>query len=205
MNSRQAYGNTSDDAVSVARAVVEAINGLRTVLGEVAARTAPGSYSGVDASNTGAASITVPVSLSTELIEIDLATSPNTGGSDLWARFTQGGVPLSGATDYSWSNLRGATFTNNAAAPQFQIATGLQGATGSLRFRSFKLNSSNFRKTFAWDGFIMDNATGLPITISGGGRFNLNTTIPVDGIQFLLSAGVFSGLAFGAKYTAFST
>ena len=204
MNSRQNFSGTSDDAISVARAVVEAINGLQTVLTAVAARTAPGSYSGIEV-GTGIPFLTFPIPLTADLVEIDFTASPVTPGADLWARFTQGGVVLAGATDYSWSNLRGATLTNNIGQPQFQIATNLVNAASNLRFRLFRPNGSANRKTMSWDGFIMDNPSQLPVTISGGGRFNLNTTIPIDGVQFLYSTGGFNQTQFGTKYTQFST
>lgn len=196
-------GGTSDDMITVGLSIAQAINETRAALVAVAARTAPGSYSGTELA-AGAASFTVPIPLTADLVEIDLSVSPVIGGGDLWARFTQGGVPLSGATDYMWANLRAASFSNSGADAKFQVATSLLGAVGSLRLRAFKPNGSSNRKTLTWDGFFVDNATSFPITINGGGRFMLNTNIPIDGIQFLFSAGAVSPAFIGTKYTAFS-
>jgi len=181
-------GGTGDDAISVWRAVVEAINSLRKVAQTIANQNASNGTISMSSAST-AATFEVALPPVAELIEGTISISPATDGANLWSRFGAGGTIFNGAGDYSWANLRAATSTNSTGDTQMIMGTNFEINTAShFNFSLYRPGVSG-RKFLLWEGVIVENAASTPVvTISGGGRF-LDNTNPIDTLQFLFSTG----------------
>lgn len=196
------FGNVSnDDQITVLNGMLRALGALR----EQIATTQ------VALSNTGwilnevseAASVTVNIPATADLVTLTLFDiRPATDGAELWMRGVQGGVPLSGASDYAWSNLRAASATSSAGASAIQVLENCDSATRSQATIQLFRPRAGTRFRAAWSGFVMDSTAAQITTASGAGQIAVNT-LAVEGVQFLMSTGNISLLNYAVEFRSF--
>lgn len=202
----------NDDGVTMLRAINEGIAALnRNVQTGLAALVNPELNSAfVDGAQSisGASQVTIPIPDGIAYFELFIwACSPATDGANLLMRGVQGGSVLSGASDYSWANLKATTHTNDGADAQMVVGAGLDLTLGStLKVNILRPKALNKRKFATWEGLMMDSAASLPQTWSGGGRFEATAfnTGTIDGIQFLFSAGNINSFEYAIRYNSFT-
>lgn len=197
---------SDDDQINVLRSINENIANLRTALESVVGQ--PNATIVATVSLATVASVSIDIPADTALFELFIwAIQPVTDGANLHLRGINNGTVMSGASDYSWANLKAATHTNDGADAQMVLGAGLDSALGSgLKVTITRPRQQNSRKMAIWQGVMMDSAASLPMTWSGGGRFE-NTTINNDaltGVQLLMSSGNFNTLAYSVRYTPFT-
>lgn len=197
---------SDDDQINVLRSINENIANLRTALESVVGQ--PNATIVPIVSLATVASVSIDIPADTALFELFIwSVQPVTDGANLHLRGINNDTVMSGASDYSWANLKAATHTNDGADAQMVLGAGLDSALGSgLKVTITRPRQQNSRKMAIWQGVMMDSAASLPMTWSGGGRFE-NATINNDaltGVQLLMSSGNFNTLAYSVRYTPFT-
>lgn len=146
----------------------------------------------VVASGAISAAATLDIVLgSADMYEIDLINLlPATDNVELWARFSQSGSFLTGASDYDYGSFSfNARFTDaaNDEIVMAQVWGNLSNETGSFTARIFRPSASSFKKAMIFHGG-HHSTTGEPIFTAGFGNLIANTDA-IDGVRFQFSSG----------------
>jgi hypothetical protein len=137
------------------------------------------------------ASLDIAIPANTDALEIEMVNwRPATDNVNPWLRFSQGGVFLSGATNYEWCWQ--ATNANTAATgdPQIRLANDSGNAAGehtTFNLKIFRPLAPGFVKTAIFSGFQTNIASAM-FAFQGGGSLTLNTN-PIDGVRLMFSSG----------------
>lgn len=207
-----AGNGSNDDQISVLRSINQGVADLRRATADgLAALVNPALNSAfIDAiSVNNASQATIPIPDGVDLFELFVwVITPLTDGANLHLRAVQGNSVFSGASDYSWANLKGATHTNDAADAQMVLGAGVDSAAGSaFHLKVYRPKALGKRKFAMWNGLLVDSAGGLPNTWSGGGRFEAALLLSgtIDGVQLLLSAGNINLIEYAVKYNSYTS
>lgn len=143
-------------------------------------------------SNVATLDFTIPANCETFEFEL-LNWRPATDGAAIWARFSQSGSFLSGASDYAWANYimgSAAAGADDSADSEMDISSTFDNASASLGYalyRVFRPSASSFQKGIVGYGKTINSAAAERIFLAGGRLIaNLNA---IDGIRFLFSTG----------------
>ena len=161
-----------------------------TSTGTTASWVAPGTIVRAIAAGALSAQATLDIAMSSayDMYEIDLINVvPVSDNVAPYARFSQSGSYLSGASDYAWA-------TTDAFADEADSEIALAGNVGnvadegvSVTVRVFRPGASSFYKTAHWFGW---GRSGTPVSVgvAGAGRLIANTDA-IDGFRFLFASG----------------
>jgi hypothetical protein len=197
-------GNSSpDDMISVGRAIIDTLGSLRADIQALNIATLSGSFTPA-VTITAASLVTLSFPADADLIEYDVQIAAATSTADLRIRATQAGVAVTGATDYGYGIIQGATFTNDDQEAFGVVATNNNTVVNQLYFRIYRPNSPNSRKYITWNGVMVAAGLAAPVPLNGGMRFNLNTAA-IDGFQLFYSAGNINSIVYSARYNQFSS
>lgn len=143
-------------------------------------------------SNVATLDFTIPTNCETFEFEL-LNWRPATDGASIWARFSQSGSFLSGASDYAWANYimgSAAAGADDSADSELDISSTFDNAAASLGYaiyRVFRPSASSFQKGIVGYGKTINSAGAERVFLAGGRLIaNLNA---IDGIRFLFSSG----------------
>lgn len=215
----------SDDQISVLRAINQGIADLRKasaaemadlvaqVTASVAATqaitaglavinttlTVSSNVQVVQGGATGAATMDIALPAGADSIDIDLQISPVTDNRDILVQVGAGGVIFSGATDYWYATLKGATQSTSAGASSGLILPAADTLASQVRLRVWR-PSQPVRHFITWSGVMLDQAAGALNAVNGGCRFSLNTD-PIDNLRLLASAGSLINATYSARIT----
>lgn len=138
--------------------------------------------------NVAGWAFTIPAPCDT--LEINLWNwIPSVDNTDLRFQLSQGGVYLSGATDYRYGYIIGVTADNGNDG--FIQVTSVWGNAaleyGHIRIEIIRPHDTAFRKSARWHGGMTTNA-GVYTALGGAGHLTLNTDA-IDGVSFFFSSG----------------